>query len=52
MEILRVSHNAWGQEVLEGVSFGLFYLFAGATLAVIVIHMLYRWLRARRRRAD
>lgn len=52
MEFLRVSHNAWGQEVLEGVSFDLFYLFAGATLAVIVIHMLYMWLRPQRRRTD
>jgi hypothetical protein len=45
MQILRVSRNAWGQEVLEGVSFDLVYAFAGATLAVIVIHMLYMWLR-------
>jgi hypothetical protein len=51
MEILRFSHNAWGQEVLEGVAFDLAYVFAGAALAVIVIHMLYMWLRPRRRAA-
>jgi hypothetical protein len=50
MDILRVSHNAWGQEVLEGVSFDLLYVFAGGALAVIVIHMLYMWLRPPRPR--
>ena len=48
MDILRVSHNAWGQQVLEGVSLELAYYFAGAALAVIVIHMLYMWLRPQR----
>ena len=50
MQFLRVSHNAWGQEVLEGVSFELAYYFAGAALAVIVLHMLYMWLRRPRSR--
>jgi hypothetical protein len=45
MELLRYSHNAWGQEVLEGVAFHLVWWFAGAALAFIVAHMLYRWLR-------
>jgi hypothetical protein len=50
MELLRYSHNAWGQEVLEGVSFELVYWFAGGALAIIVIHLLYGWLRPRRTR--
>jgi hypothetical protein len=49
MELLRYSHNAWGQEVLEGVSFDLVWWFAGAALAVIVVHLLYRWLQPPRR---
>jgi len=45
MQLLRYSHDAWGQEVLEGVSFGLLWWFAGAAAAFIVAHLLYRWLR-------
>jgi hypothetical protein len=45
MELLRYGRNAWGQEVLEGVSFGLFWWFAGAALALIVAHLVYRWRR-------
>jgi hypothetical protein len=45
MEILRVSQNAWGQQVLEGVSLDLAYYFAGGALLFILGHMLYMWLR-------
>ncbi|MFO1402665.1 MAG: hypothetical protein U1F30_15875 [Steroidobacteraceae bacterium] len=45
MQLLRYSHDAWGREVLEGVSFDLAWWFAGATLAFILLHVLYRWLR-------
>ena len=48
MELLRYSHNAWGQEVPEGVSFELVWWFAGAAAAVIVAHVLLRWLRSPR----
>ena len=41
MEVLRFSSNAWGQEVLEGISWDLLPLFFGAGLAVIVVHALY-----------
>lgn len=41
MELLRVSRNAWGQEVLLGVSWDLLWVFFGAAVALIVIHMLY-----------
>ena len=45
MEIFRVSHNVWGQEVLEGLSFELFWVFLGGALAVVIAHMIYMWLR-------
>ncbi len=45
MELLRYGRDAWGQEVLEGVSYALTGWFAGATLAIIVVHLAYRWLR-------
>jgi hypothetical protein len=45
MQLLRYSHDAWGQEVLEGVSFDLVWWFAGAALAFILIHLVHHWLR-------
>lgn len=48
MEILRVSRNAWGQEVPLGVSFDLLWLFAGAALAFVFAHMIYKWIRPSR----
>jgi hypothetical protein len=41
MEVLRFSSNAWGQEVLEGISWDLLPLFFGVGVAVIVVHGLY-----------
>ncbi len=41
MEWLRVSRNPWGQEVLQGVSWDLLWLFVGAGVAFVVVHMLY-----------
>jgi len=47
MDIFRITRDAWGQEVLEGLSFDLFWVFLGAALAVVIIHMLYMWVRPR-----
>jgi hypothetical protein len=41
MELLEYKSNAWGQKVLEGVSWDLVWIFAGVGLIVIVIHSLY-----------
>ena len=42
MEILRYGHDAWGQVVINGVSWDLLGLAVGAGAAVIVIHAIYR----------
>lgn len=41
MDIFRYSRNAYGQEVLEGISWDLLWVFAGFSAAVIVAHLLY-----------
>jgi len=41
MELLRYSRDAWGQEVLQGLSWDLLWLFFGAGVAFILIHALY-----------
>lgn len=42
MDILRYSTDAWGQNVLEGVSWGLLSFFFAAGLAFIVVHALVK----------
>jgi hypothetical protein len=42
VEIFRYSSNAYGQRVLEGISFDLIYVFAGIAAAVILVHFCYR----------
>ncbi|HJL61216.1 MAG TPA: hypothetical protein QF517_04600 [Pseudomonadales bacterium] len=49
MEVFRYSHNAWGQSVLEGVSWDLLGVFFTATLTFILIHALFMWLIAPRK---
>jgi hypothetical protein len=46
LEILRLSRDVYGREVLEGVSWDLIGIFFGLGLAFIVIHAIYRWLFA------
>jgi len=41
MEVLRYSSNAWGQQVLEGMSWDLIPLFFGIGLVVMIGHALY-----------
>ena len=42
MEILRYGHDAWGQVVVNGLSWDLLPVAAGAGAAVIVIHLVIR----------
>ena len=42
MEILRYGHDAWGQYLVNGVSWDLLGVAAGAGVAVIVIHLIWR----------
>ncbi|MEE8443948.1 MAG: hypothetical protein V3S44_01275 [Alphaproteobacteria bacterium] len=44
MELFRVSRNAWGQEVLLGISWDLIWVFLGAALLFIVLHLAYKGL--------
>ena len=48
MHFVRVSTDVWGQRVLEGVSWDLLPLAAGAGAAVVVGHALYSLFRAPR----
>lgn len=46
MQLFRVTRNAWGQETLAGVSWDLLWVFVGAAVAFIVLHILYKSLLA------
>ena len=50
MEVLRVSRDVWGREVLQGMSWDMLGVFFAAGVAVIVLHALYRWLLAPKQR--
>lgn len=41
MEFLRYSRDAWGQTVLEGMSWDLLWPFVGAGVAFIIFHIVY-----------
>jgi hypothetical protein len=47
MELLRYTHNAWGQETLEGMSWDVLPVAFGLGIAFIVGHLLWRALRKR-----
>ena len=49
MELFRVSRDAYGREVLQGLSWDLIYVFFAAAVALIVVHALYRYFVAKRR---
>ena len=49
MELVRVSSNAWGQSVVEGISWDLLPVAAAIGAVVIVAHALIRLIRRRRR---
>jgi len=42
MELFRVTKNAWGQEILVGISWDLTWVFLGAAAAFVVLHALYK----------
>jgi hypothetical protein len=41
MELVRISRNVYGQEVLEGASWDLLPVFAGVAVAIVLAHALY-----------
>jgi hypothetical protein len=45
VDIFRYSSNAYGQRVLEGISFDLIYVFAGVSAAIILAHFFYILLK-------
>jgi len=49
VELLRISRDAYGREVLQGMSWDLIWVFVGAGAALIVAHALYRLLLAPKR---
>lgn len=49
MEIFRYSRNPWGQEVLEGMSWDLLWVFLGLGVAFICLHLIYVRIRTRNR---
>ena len=47
MQFLRVTHNAWGQSTVAGISWDLLPWFVGAAVAFIVLAVLgavRRWV--------
>lgn len=49
MELIRISRDAYGREVLQGMSWDLIYVFAGLGAALIIGHALYRYFFAPKR---
>ena len=41
MELLRYTRDMYGQETLQGISWDLLPVFAGAAALVIVAHLIY-----------
>jgi hypothetical protein len=46
LELLLVSRDVYGREVLQGMSWDLIWVVFGLGVAFIVIHAGYRWLFA------
>jgi len=42
MTLFRIESNPWGQEILLGMSWDLLWLFFGAGILFIIVHILYR----------
>jgi len=49
MELFRISRDAYGREVLQGMSWDLISVFVGLGVAMIVLHALYRYFLAPKR---
>ncbi|MEP7311967.1 MAG: hypothetical protein ABI859_05255 [Pseudomonadota bacterium] len=50
MEFLRYGHDAWGRELINGVSWDLLALAAGAGAVVVIGHFIYRLISGTSRR--
>jgi hypothetical protein len=50
VELFRISRDAYGREVLQGLSWDLLWVFVGIGVALIVGHALYRYFLASKRR--
>lgn len=48
MDIFRYKSDAWGQRVLEGASWDLLWIFAGAAVIFIVLHAIHKYRLAKR----
>ncbi|MEG3582158.1 MAG: hypothetical protein VX359_04245 [Chloroflexota bacterium] len=42
-EIFRIETNAWGQEILLGLSWSWLWVFFGAGLGFVILHILFMW---------
>lgn len=42
MDIFRYSRDAFGQPVIEGISYDLIWVFAGVGAAIIVGHLIWK----------
>lgn len=52
MDIFRHGHDAWGQQVVDGLAWNLLDVAVGIGLAVIVIHFIFRAFTSARRRRN
>jgi hypothetical protein len=52
MEILRYKSDAWGQRILDGVSWDLIGVFVAAAVVFIVFHAVYTYRKTRDGRDD
>ena len=50
MELFRVSRDIYGREVLQGMSWGLLWVFFGIGCVLIAGHALYRLILAPKQR--
>jgi len=50
VELLRVSRDVYGREVLQGMSWDLLWVFFGLGFVLIVGHALYRLILAPKQR--
>ena len=49
MDIFRHGHDAWGQQVIDGLSWSLLDVAVGVGVAVIAIHFIFRAFSRKRR---
>lgn len=52
MEFFRYRSDAWGQRVLEGVSWDLLWVFIGAAVVFIVCHAIYTHRKLKGQKGD